>query len=250
MTQMAKSHQSEVYARVRVVQVNPKKQAAPYAFEAKTLMIDYTTPDFETSALITIDTQRDTLDGQPLEIPGTSAAVPNIVSLLEAYRARRLPIVHVVRIYRRDGSNVDLCRRSAVEEGAQILAEGSLGCELVEEILPAGAKLLDVDGLLAGQLQTIGKNEVVLYKPRWGAFYGTSLKAHLDRQNVTSLVFSGCNYPNCPRTSMYQASERDYRVALAEDAISGMYAEGAAELKGIGIQLMRTVQIVRAVLDA
>ena len=213
-------------------------------------MSDYITPDFARSALITIDTQRDTLDGQPLEIPGTSAAVPNIVSLLEAYRARRLPIVHVVRIYRRDGSNVDLCRRSAVEDGAQILAEGSLGCELAEQILPTGAKLLDVNRLLAGQSQLIGQNEIVLYKPRWGAFYGTSLQTHLDQQDVTSLVFSGCNYPNCPRTSMYQASERDYRIALAEDAISGLYAQGAAELKAIGIQLMSTAQIVRAVLEA
>lgn len=39
---------------------------------------DYTAPQFRLSALITINTQRDVLDGQPLEIPGTSAAVPNI----------------------------------------------------------------------------------------------------------------------------------------------------------------------------
>ena len=36
----------------------------------------YTSPDFTSAALITIDTQCDTLDGQPLEIPGTSAALP------------------------------------------------------------------------------------------------------------------------------------------------------------------------------
>lgn len=28
--------------------------------------------DFAVSALVTIDVQRDTLDGQPLEVPGTS----------------------------------------------------------------------------------------------------------------------------------------------------------------------------------
>jgi hypothetical protein len=31
---------------------------------------------------VTIDTQRDTLDGQPLEIPGTSAALPNMRRVL------------------------------------------------------------------------------------------------------------------------------------------------------------------------
>lgn len=35
----------------------------------------YTDPDFPTAALITIDMQRDVLDGEPLEVPGTSAAV-------------------------------------------------------------------------------------------------------------------------------------------------------------------------------
>lgn len=36
----------------------------------------YTEPDLKAAALITIDTQRDTLDGQLLEIPGTSAILP------------------------------------------------------------------------------------------------------------------------------------------------------------------------------
>jgi len=35
-------------------------------------MDKYTKPDFDKSALITIDILRDTLDGQPLEILGTS----------------------------------------------------------------------------------------------------------------------------------------------------------------------------------
>jgi len=38
----------------------------------------YTTPELSHSALITIDTQQDTLDGQPLKIPGTSQALPNM----------------------------------------------------------------------------------------------------------------------------------------------------------------------------
>ncbi|WP_459872860.1 hypothetical protein, partial [Endothiovibrio diazotrophicus] len=51
----------------------------------------------------------------------------------------------------------------------------------------------------------------MLYKPRWGAFYRTSLESHLRGLDVSTLVFSGCNFPNCPRTSIYQASERDFR---------------------------------------
>ena len=67
----------------------------------------YTEPDLNAAALITIDTQRDTLDGQPLEIPGTSALLPNVRRLLAAFRAYRRPIVHIVRLYKTDGSNVE-----------------------------------------------------------------------------------------------------------------------------------------------
>jgi len=81
----------------------------------------YTRAELAASALITIDTQRDTLDGRPLEIPGTTAVLPAIRKLLDAWRRERLPVIHVVRIYKRDGSNVDLCRRDAVEAGRQAL---------------------------------------------------------------------------------------------------------------------------------
>jgi hypothetical protein len=35
-------------------------------------------PHFASAALITIDTQVDTLDSQPLEIPGTSLMLPHL----------------------------------------------------------------------------------------------------------------------------------------------------------------------------
>jgi nicotinamidase-related amidase len=67
----------------------------------------YTSPDRKHSALIVIDVQRDfTLRGSPSEIPGTSQAVQNIRPLVHTYRKRGHPIIHVVRLYRADGSNV------------------------------------------------------------------------------------------------------------------------------------------------
>jgi nicotinamidase-related amidase len=210
--------------------------------------MDYVSPTFGAAALITIDTQVDTLDGQPLEVPGTSAAVPRIAALAAAFRAAGRPIVHVVRLYRADGSNVDLCRRAAVAEGAAILAPGSSGSQLAPGVVErAGAFELAAEELLAGRVQDVGPGEVVMYKPRWGAFYGTPLEDHLRRQDVSTIVFCGCNFPNCPRTSIYEASERDFRVVLADDAISGLYDRGRQELEGIGVALMPTAHVVDAV---
>ena len=45
-------------------------------------MTPYTSPDFSSAALITIDTQRDMLDGQRFEIPGTSAVLPMMRALV------------------------------------------------------------------------------------------------------------------------------------------------------------------------
>jgi nicotinamidase-related amidase len=210
--------------------------------------VDYVSPEFGSAALITVDVQVDTLDGQPLEVAGTSAALPRIAALAAAFRAAGRPIVHVVRLYRSDGSNVDRCRRAAVQAGARILAPGSSGSQLAPGLVDgAGSFALAADELLEGRAQEVGRGEVVMYKPRWGAFYGTALEDHLRRLGVSTIVFCGCNFPNCPRTSIYEASERDFRVVVAGDAVSGLYEQGRRELEGIGVRLMSAGQIAGAV---
>jgi nicotinamidase-related amidase len=87
------------------------------------------------------------------------------------------------------------------------------------------------------------RRESAIYKSRWGAFYGTPLEEHLREQGVTSLVFCGCNFPNCPRASIYEASERDFRVVLARDAVSGVYERGERELLGIGVHLLSSAEV-------
>jgi nicotinamidase-related amidase len=208
--------------------------------------VDYIAPDFSRAALITIDTQVDTLDGEALEIPGTSDAVPRIAALASAFRDAGLEIVHVVRLYLPDGSNVDPCRRAVVESGIEILAPGSRGTQLAPGLVDRADFELDPEELLSGRPQEVGEGEVVIYKARWGAFYETPLEAHLRDRGITTLVFCGANFPNCPRTSIYEASERDFRIVLAEDAISGLYERGSDELRGIGVQLMPVSAIVEA----
>ncbi len=210
-------------------------------------MSRYTEPEWSRSALITIDTQRDTLDGQPFEIPGTSSVLPRMAELLESCRNAEKPIIHIVRLYNADGSNVDLCRKELVERGAALVLAGSPGCQLAPELLPQAGIELDADLLLSGGIQTLSPKEVVIYKPRWGAFYKTRLEEHLREQGISTLVFSGCNFPNCPRTSIYEASERDFRVVLAEDAISGLYDQGKREMRNIGVELISTGQIIDAI---
>jgi nicotinamidase-related amidase len=112
------------------------------------------------------------------------------------------------------------------------------GCQIARELLLHPDTRLDAELLLAGRPQSLGAHEVAIFKPRWGAFYGTSLEEHLREAGVSTVVFSGCNFPNCPRTSIYEASERDFRVVVVRDALSGIYERGEQELLNIGVELL------------
>jgi nicotinamidase-related amidase len=163
-------------------------------------MVDkYTSADWQNAALLTIDTQNDfTLSNSPFAITGTFEIVPKMSQVLHAFRIAGKPIIHVIRIYNADGSNVDLCRRRAIAE--------------------------------------LGKKLVIT---------GT-LEKHLRDLHTNTVVICGCNFPNCPRTTVYEASERDFRVVLIKDATSNVYEHGLHELNKIGVELMTSDDCIAA----
>ena len=200
-----------------------------------------TPPEPDTAALICIDVQQDfTLPGAPAQIRGTHERLSEMRRLVQACRSASRPIVHVVRLYREDGGDVDAARLEAAERGLRLTTPGSEGAELVDELKPRRQDSLDPDLLLAGGFQPLGPNEWAMSKPRWDAFYGTSLESHLRGRGVDTLVFCGCNFPNCPRTTIYGASMRNFRLVVATDAVSGIYDRALEELRGIGAMLMTT----------
>ncbi len=205
---------------------------------------DYTQPDFSSAALVVIDTQAGFLDGQPLEIPGTTTILPTLRKLTKAFRQASKPVVHIVRIYQQDGRNVDPCRRSAVECGAEMILKDTSDCQIASGLLPENTPPLDCALLLSGGIQAVSNSEVIIYKPRWGAFYKTPLADHLKELGVSTLVFAGCNFPNCPRTSIYEASERDFRIVVAQDALSGLYDRGKIELEKIGVRFRSVAELI------
>ena len=205
----------------------------------------HTAPHWPSAALVTIDTQVDVLDGGALAVPGTSTVLPTLARLVQAFRSAGRPVVHVVRLYPADGHDVDLVRRTLVATGAPVLRPGTPGAELAPGLAP-GAGRLDGDRLLAGEVQPVGPDEVVLYKPRWGAFYRTPLAGHLAGRAVDTVVVAGANFPNCPRTTLYEASERDFRLVLVADATSGLTDVGAAEVAAIGVSVLPAATIAAA----
>lgn len=209
---------------------------------------EYLAPDLPNSVLLTIDLQRDFLDGAPFEIDGTTAILPKVVRVLQAYRSAGRPIVHVVRLYVHGGEDVDLPRRKAIEGGLSIVAPDTAGSQLAEGLLETQVAL-SPSTLLRGEFQQVGVAEWIMYKPRWGAFYRTTLHSFLQDRNISTVVVAGCNLPNCPRASLFEASERDYRTVLVEDAVSQASVERLSDLAAIGVTLVRSSDLAQMVLS-
>jgi nicotinamidase-related amidase len=207
--------------------------------------MSYTAPHFSTSALLTIDMQADFVyEGAIAEIPGTKDVLRANQKIVQTFRTAQRPIIHVVRLYEKDGSNVDLCRRHMIESGKCIVAPDSDGAELAGSLKPTDLVRLDAKLLLKGEWQELAPKEWVMYKSRWGAFYNTQLESKLRALGIDTVVVIGCNFPNCPRTTIYEASERDFKIVFVEDAVSQVYEKGSAELRNIGVSVMKTEELI------
>ena len=208
-------------------------------------MHDYLTPERDRVALLTIDAQRDfVLPNAPASVSGSAAAVPAMQRLTQAFRAAGAPVIHMLRLYRCNGSNVDLCHRASIEAGQRIVMPGTSGAELIDELKPDLNLRLHPDQLLEGKLQEIGKKEWLCYKPRLSAFFQTPVEDHLKSLGITTIVLCGTDFSTSPRSSVYAASNRDFRIVLATDAISGATDAGLDELAQIGVYLMSTDKLL------
>jgi len=209
-------------------------------------MNKYTKPDFDHAALLIIDMQNDfALPGSIMEVYGTYNVIPTVKKVLRLFRTYKKPIFHMVRLYKEDGSNADICRKETIEQGEEIASPNSDGAEIVEDLKP-GICTLRASQLLQGKIQTLTPFEYVLYKPRWGAFYETSLEKFLKKLSINTLIIAGCNFPNCPRATLYEASQRDFKIVMIDDAVSGLYEKGIEEIERIGGSIFSVEKLEKA----
>ncbi len=205
---------------------------------------EHVEPELATCALLIIDTQVDFVDGGASPIEGTTAILPALASLRTAFLRAGRPVVHVVRLY--EGDDVDRVRRTAIAGGARVVVPGSDGSQVVPELCELAGVAPDTRRLLAGELEDVGPHEVVMWKPRWSAFHRTRLHEYLTGLGVSTVVVAGCNFPNCPRATIYDSSAHDYRVLVPSDAVSGLTALHLDELGKIGVLHASTATITAA----
>lgn len=189
-------------------------------------------PHFESSALVIIDVQNDFLDDGPLGVAGTKERLGELERLTKLYRRAGRPIFHVVRLY--TGGDVDTVRRSEFEAGVRLVQPHTEGADIPVRLLPHEVTLKP-EQLMTGDVQRVSDREFIVWKPRWSAFHRTNLDALLRVLGVDTVVVAGCNFPNCPRATLFDATELDYRAAVVTDATSGVSQERIDDIKPIGV---------------
>lgn len=183
------------------------------------------------SALLVIDMEDAFINkNSPLCNPMAEATIPACVRAVNSARAKRIPVFFVKRVYRNDGSDVELTRYKRWDDGGRPLGPSSIG----EGSAQAPEGLRPISG------------DYTIIKPRFSAFFQTELDLILRRLQVRTVILCGTATPNCIRTTAYDAFSLDYNVLILQDCCSSITQEiqdaNLADMARVGAQLMTSVQ--------
>jgi nicotinamidase-related amidase len=170
-------------------------------------------------ALVIIDMQRDFLEaggfGAALgnDVAPLAAIVPTVRALLDACRARGVPVVHTMEGHRPDLADCPPAKRARGRGALRIGDPGPMGRILV--LGEPGNAIVDALAPAPGEL--------VLAKPGKGAFHATDLDAQLRARGVRRLILTGVTTEVCVQTTMREANDRGYECLLVEDATESYF---------------------------
>ena len=150
------------------------------------------------TALINVDMQNRFVEGYPISAPNGLAVLERINTVAAACRKAGILVIHTRNVVRSDGSNLGRQAEFDPPLMGGILNNGSHAAAL--------HKRLVVDG-----------RDVLLDKPRFGAFYGTDLELILRTRGIDTVIIAGIATNVCCDTTAREAAVRDFRVLFLSD---------------------------------
>jgi ureidoacrylate peracid hydrolase len=131
------------------------------------------------------------------------------------------------------------------------------------ELVPPFIVALYTEGAEAAELHdalVVDEGDVVLNKPRYGAFHATDLELILRSRGIDTVIVSGIATNICCETTAREASQRDFRVIFLTDGtatkeMGGVAAEElqratCASLGMVFAQLATVDEVVKQLVDA
>ena len=182
----------------------------------------------QSTAVLAIDMHRGHLDPAvatlPLAAERCGPVIARAADLFGQLRAIGVPIVHVVTEYRDAGEIAANPFWKAIHDDPAKARHGILRHNLAgspgTEIIPA----LLADGDL-----------VVRGKKRYSAFHATDLEFLLKSRGIHTVVLAGINTTSCILCNAFEATNRDFSVIIASDAVDSMDGE---EMHRFALRLM------------
>jgi nicotinamidase-related amidase len=170
------------------------------------------------TAVMAIDMHRGHLDPAvatlPLPADRCGPVIARATALFRELRVLGVPIVHVVTKNRDAGEIAANPFWKAIHDDPGNVRKGVLRHNLAgsrgTEIIP--------DLWAEGDLQVGGKK-------RYNCFYATDLEFVLRRVGVDTLILTGINTTTCVLNTAFEATNRDFRVVVAEEAVDSMDGE-------------------------
>ena len=155
----------------------------------------------ERMALINVDLQNLFVEGYPLSAPDGLELLARINVLSEVCREAGIVVIHAMHVLRPDGSNIGVLGELVPPVKGGVIDRGAESAALHDD--------LDVkDG------------DIILEKPRYGAFHGTDLELILHGRGIDSVIITGITTSVCCETTAREANVRDFRVFFLSDGTS------------------------------
>ena len=168
----------------------------------------------ERSALVNVDMQNCFVEDSPFSAPDGLVVLERINRLVATCRAAGILVVHTSHVLRPDGSNTGVLGEIAPIVKQGIIAKGSKPAALHRSLV-------------------VCRGDILLDKPRFGAFHGTDLELILRSRGVDTIIVTGIATNVCCETTAREAAVRDFRVLFASDGTTtfDMGDISAAELQ-------------------
>jgi len=171
------------------------------------------------TALVAVDMHRGHLDPSvatlPLPAERCGPLIKRAAALFSGVRERGVPVLHVVTEYRDAGEIAANPFWKAAHDDPTKARRGILRHNLIGS--PGAqvvAELLDP------------RDRIVRGKKRYSSFDSTGLEFLLRRRlGIETLILAGVNTTTCVLCAAFEATNRDFRVVVAVDAVDSMDGE-------------------------
>jgi nicotinamidase-related amidase len=191
------------------------------------------------TAVIDVDMQRCFVEDTPLAAPEGRAVLERVNTLVRACRDAGALVVHTRGWMRPDGADV-----------GPVMAE--LVPPFIVELYTAGTASAELHPAL-----DVDPSDLVLDKPRYGAFHATELELVLRGRGIDTVIVTGIATNVCCETTAREAAVRDFHVLFVGDATATrdmagvdaatLHAATCATLSMVFARIVDTADVVQAV---